>query len=411
MIRFGSCFLLLMSASAWAAPEGQVSISIDPDKTYWVGQRVLVHLDLKTDGFSFSDQRFSLPQISGGVLMQTDSSTLKLTEQVEGESWQVLRYDLSLFSQRSGDIQIPPFEVHFNASLGYGQPEASFDLKTQALSLVLKLPPGADPSQPVVTTSRLEVLEQWQPDQNEFKVGEALTRTITLEAKDVSGMALPAGPHNEIEGIDQLAKAPQVEDSSNRGTLSGHRHEQVSYLFKQEGDYVLPAGSINWWNPQTKKLEQYQFEGRSINVKADPLAKSNNEGAGRIIEKRRLAQFLLLFLLLLSISGALLYWQWPRIRAKREAEYLAEPAQFKRAIRACRKNDAGAAWSTSNTWFTTTGLSILAQDKAVWQELQRAMLSKSDKWSGQALKNSLVTMRKNARSEASKVVYLKPLNP
>jgi len=401
--------LLFVSSSAWAAPGGRLGISIDAEKTLWVGQRVLVHLDLKTDGFSFSDQRFDLPQINGGVLIQTDSSTLKLTEQIEGESWLVLRYDLSLFAQREGDMEIPPFDVHFSASAGYGQPGASFDLKTEALSIRLSLPPGAGPSQPVVTSSHLTIKEQWQPDQAEFKVGEALTRTIIVSAEDVSGIALPVAPSQAIEGIDQLPKAPLVEDKTNRGTLTGSRQEQVSYLFKREGRYTLPGGALSWWNPKTEKLEQYQFEPRQIEVLPDPLAKTAGETPQEGRQKNRFTTGLVAFFLLIFI--ALLWWLWPRVKAYRVARFNTEPAQFKRAIKACRQNDVSLAWSTVSAWLATAGLSMPLEDEAIWQELQQALVSKSADWSGQALKQSLIRLRKAQRSQANEVVFLKPLNP
>jgi hypothetical protein len=409
MTRRGLILFLFLSAGAWAAPDGRVRLSIDSDKAYWVGQRVLVHLDLMTSGFSFSGQRFNLPQISGGVLLQTDSSTLKLNEQIDGESWQILRYDLSFFTQRAGDVQIPPFDVRFNASLGYGQPEASFELKTEALTVVLELPPGADPSQPVVTTSRLTVQESWQPDQLDFRVGEALTRTITIQAEDVSGIALPAMPTQKIAGIDLLPKAPLVEDKSNRGTLAGHRREQVSYLFQREGSYTLPETIISWWNPETKTLEQYELPAKLIDVAPDPLAKVNNDEPENSFKKNRLA--LLLGAILLAVTGLIVFWQWPRIQALRAARFASERAQFKRAIRACRKNDARAAWSMTNAWLALVGLSIPTEDEAVWQELQRAMVSNSENWSGRSLKNSLISLRKKAWTQAGNSPYLKPLNP
>lgn len=134
----GRCLLLflLMSGTAWAAPDGQTRVSIDVEETIWVGQRVLVHLDLMSNGFSFSNQRFDLPQISGGILIQTDSSTLKLTEQIDGESWQILRYDLSFFGQRDGVVDIPSFGVHFSASAGFGPAVASHSFTLDHTSLI-----------------------------------------------------------------------------------------------------------------------------------------------------------------------------------------------------------------------------------------------------------------------------------
>ena len=408
-MRYCLILLLFLSASAWASPDGRVRLSIDSEKPYWVGQRVLVHLDLMSNGFSFSGQHFSMPQISGGVLVQTDSSTVKLNEQIDAESWQILRYDLSFFSQRAGEVQIPPFDVQFSASLGYGQPEASFELQTESLSVVLEMPPGADPSLPVVTTSRLTVQESWQPDQLDFRVGQALTRTVTIQAEDVSGIALPALPTQTIEGIDLLPKAPLVEDRSNRGTLTGRRREQVSYLFQREGNYTLPAAFISWWNPETKTLEKYELDAKSIYVAPDSLAKISTDEPESWLEK--LSSPLLMGVILLIIMGLTVTWQWAHIQAWRKARFNSEPEQFKRAIKACRKNNVKMAWSTTNVWLESTGYALPVDSRDVWQELQRAMVSNTENWSGHALKNILTRLHKNAQGRLNQPVYLKPLNP
>ncbi len=64
-----------------------VAISIQQDQDIWAGQQVTLYLDLKTTGFSFSDSYFNLPEVPGAFLMQIDTTTVKATESVNGETW------------------------------------------------------------------------------------------------------------------------------------------------------------------------------------------------------------------------------------------------------------------------------------------------------------------------------------
>ena len=53
----------------------------------WVGQKLELNLELWSTGYSFGDQLFVLPEISGGYLMQADSTTVKLSESRAGVQW------------------------------------------------------------------------------------------------------------------------------------------------------------------------------------------------------------------------------------------------------------------------------------------------------------------------------------
>jgi len=409
------CLFLLLPVCAWAAPQGAVRISVDQEKPLWVGQRVLVYLEILTTGFSFSGQRFDMPRIEGGVLLQTDSSTLKLTEEIDGVHWQILRYDLSLFAQREGPLEIPAFGVYFVGSAGYGKPETAFDLTTEALKVELQLPPGADPSQPVVTSASLSIDEQWQPLQDEFTAGDALTRTITIQAENVSAIALPVMPPLQVEGIEALTEPAVVRDKTNRGTLTGYRQEQVSYLFQRQGEYQIPAWSISWWNPESKTLERHEFDSRRLTVAANPAAQPHPGATGALSQpdNERWWLWLLLVIGLMAVSMVGVYWIRPSLR-RRYAEYqLSEPYRYKLALGACRANDPAQAFRLVSEWLARAPVQRTAEFNKQWVEMQLVLVSKSGKWSGAALADILADMRKQILLAAKQVESqsLNPINP
>ena len=86
LIIFASLLCLLVQTVSHADVKGRVRISLQDDKTAWVGQQLQVNLDLLTTGYRFSDAQFNLPQPGGAFLMQTDTTTIKLTESINGES-------------------------------------------------------------------------------------------------------------------------------------------------------------------------------------------------------------------------------------------------------------------------------------------------------------------------------------
>jgi len=98
---------LLLPVSVVAADEevkAAVAISTQQDQDIWAGQQVTLNLDLKTTGFSFSDSHFNLPEVPGAFLMQTDTTTVKMTETIDGKTWQIIRYPLALYPQKAGQL-------------------------------------------------------------------------------------------------------------------------------------------------------------------------------------------------------------------------------------------------------------------------------------------------------------------
>ena len=136
---------LLMQFAVFAQDtdvDGAVAVSIQQDRDIWAGQQVTLNLDIKTTGFSFSDLRFNLPDVGNAFLMQIDSTTIKQSEKTGGQDWQILRYPLALFPQQAGSLEIPPINVRFSSSTGYGTKQKSFELRTEPLALTVKLPRG-----------------------------------------------------------------------------------------------------------------------------------------------------------------------------------------------------------------------------------------------------------------------------
>ena len=117
--------------------QATVAVSIQQQGEYWVGQQLTIDLDLKTTGFSFSDTHFNLPEVSNAFLMQTDTTTIKLSENQGGESWQIVRYPHALYPQKSGLQKVPPISVRFSSSAGYGTPVKDFEFQTEPLELTI----------------------------------------------------------------------------------------------------------------------------------------------------------------------------------------------------------------------------------------------------------------------------------
>ena len=273
-----ACLLLsLAGAPAALADESQAEIRFfaEPVETLWVGEQATLNLELWSDGFSFRGQTFALPEVKGAFLMQPDATTVKLSERRGGATWQGLRYPLLLFAQREGRLVVPPFDVSFEVSAGFGQPVSKFQFRTPPLNVEARLPPGVRPGELLVTSSAVDFESSWTPqpagdEPLQLKVGDALSLRVDRSAERVPGMVFPPLPVFEVEGLAAYPDKPRVADRVDRGALVGTRSDSITYVCEREGRYEIPAIRFQWWDPQREVLSEQLIEAVTVEVVPNP---------------------------------------------------------------------------------------------------------------------------------------------
>ena len=421
---------LLLPFSIFAQDEGvkaAVSVSIDQDREIWAGQQVTLDLDLKTTGYSFSNTHFNLPEVSGGFLMQTDSTTIKQSEKKEGQDWQILRYPLALFPQKSGQLTVPSIDVRFSTSAGFGKPVRDFEFKTEPLELSVSMPPGVGQDELVITTGSFQLEHDWQPASAIAKTGDAFTLTVTRHAGDISAMLLPPIPVYRTNGLAAYPQAAEIEDKTNRGDLTGKRVDSITWVVEKAGSYEIPGIRFQWWDPDKRELKQQIIPGIKLDIVDSSIHGSNavaNETSAAE-PRQQLAWLILIF------AGILAGTLWRKSRKDLAGNHLAdEKSTFTCLQKACTSNQAAKTHAAIYAWLaccppvsgtgsrplTLGELAQIMNDDQLAEALlvlQQAMISPGTNWRGDALLVSLKRLR--SRMATQKRVYsrahLAPLNP
>ena len=260
----------LAATAASAEDRAEVSLTVNVADDPWTGEQTTLNLDLKTPALSFAEIHFDLPEVAGALLLRTDSTTVKLSERRGGETWQVLRYPITLFPQQAGDLTVPAFQVRFKTRAGFGTEPTSHRLETGPLQLVVRQPPGLEPGKVVVTTPDHSVTANWTLPQQPVRAGDAISLTVERRAARLSAMLLPALPVFEAEGLAAYPAAPLIDDRTNRGSLVGVRTDRITWIVERAGDYTLPTVAFRWWDPVREALNTDVVDGVSFSAEAAP---------------------------------------------------------------------------------------------------------------------------------------------
>lgn len=427
---------MLLFLLAWAAqvvgsqdPElrGRVSASLSDDGPYWVGQAVTVKLDVASTGFSFSDQRFELPEVPGAVVLQPESTAFKLSERDGDATWQILRYELLVVPQRAGGVAVPAMPVSFTVSPGYGKTGRAFELTTEPLGFEAAMPPGVEAGTPVVTTTALAVSQTWDPAEGERKVGDAVTRTLSLTADRVPGMALPPLAAADIPGVAVYPAQPRVEDKVDRGRFTGQRVDSQTYVYQRTGEVEIPGASIQWWNPERRQLQQVRIEPLSVKVMPNPAMEGAAPGwLEQLMRRPWMAAAALLV-------PAFLFWAffrfWGTLRTRwaawKRRRLESEAAYFRRLLERLRARQPGPAYSALSAWAARRRLDASPALSAAFRHagampellgeldrLQRAVADADASWNGERAEGFLKAFRARlARAREDVDAGLPGLNP
>jgi len=412
-IKIVLLFGLLLPLSVFAQDDdvkANVSISIQQDKETWAGQQVTVNLDLKTTGFSFSNSHFNLPEISGAFLMQTDTTTIKFSENIDGETWQIIRYPLALYPQKAGQLEIPSIAVRFNTSAGFGSTEKAFEFHTEPLQLTVKLPPGVKEGELLVTTTSFELDHDWRPQS-----GTAQT------------MLLPPLPVFRTEGLAAYPQTPEVNDKTNRGDLTGERIDSIIWVVEKPGSYDIPGIRFQWWDPESRELKQQIIPGLNLDILPSPTDETSADKIDKPGESDS-DYFWFLIILFAASASAFLWFRFKPSTEQHSVE--TEKSTFAILQKACKNNQPGQTHSALHAWLKWSSPALSSNSRIVTlsdfartcddaqlsvelDHLQEALISSNNNWKGNNLLISLQRIRRKISKQESVQLkaYLAPLNP
>jgi len=442
-IRMMAAFILIMSllpAVPVCAVEPEpiiVRSAVQPHAEIWVGQQVLLQVDvLARDGWA-QIKRVADFEVPGAYVVRLETQGVRLSETVEGSEYTGQRYEMSLFPQRGGTITVPPIDVELELSRwGEKAGKSSQPIQIPAIAFDAKVPPGAEKLPGIISTTEFTARQQWNPDSLEFKVGEAVKRTIELNAQDISAMAFVPLAFSKIDGLGVYPVDPIVEDSYERGSLKGKRIETVTYVFEREGSFELPEVTIWWWDLGRKALQKIVLPSLQAAVSGGPVSGSGAGVDETVEDTGQTGTRMLLggIVCLVFLAGVAWRFRAPlqsRWQAWKHARRLTEKAYFKRLAEACRQNDAKASYNRLLAWLNRRTpedstvslrqfLALAGSEKLAKavEELESKLFKKDteDKiqavWSGRELYSELAHCRKRLlRARSAKFSRREDLAP
>ena len=421
-------------AEAKLLPEGELAVR----------QRCELAVRFLSDGFAFSGTpSFPDVQIEGAIVVPPRSG-MNITERRSGQTWIGVERRYSVYPTRTGELGVPA--VTIAASVRNSAGVTDLTAKSESFVRQVAIPSTLVENPDAVVTPKLSLSQEFEPDVNELKVGDAIKRTITVTANDTAAMLLPTIVPTKIDGLKAYPDQAILNDKEYRGDLTATRTDSVTYIAQKESRYDLPQISVYWWDPKQNQIREAKVPAFALTVEANPSwATDQNEPNAPVYADvevptsgRNTWYFIksVTVIICLFLMGGWLLRRHGRTVRDLIADYRArrtesERVYFERFRQACQNNDPHTALRTLLAWLDRQSdiYNVRTLEEFVRQtndtelgllidNLYTRLFGKENKvsgpWSGEPLARVVERARKQGLKRFSKTqkdIGLCPLNP
>ncbi|MFA0002772.1 BatD family protein [Vibrio splendidus] len=252
---------------AWVGEKPKSGDKITPTKVS-VNEQVILNIEVATPRWLTGGTRIGSIEIPNVIAKQRNQLATNYTERVNGTTWSRQRWEVTLYPMTSGEFVIPTVPVRVQVSAPDGS-NVGGTLYTQSIKFEASLPSGLlDNESPWFSATEVDTEQQWQRSSENLKVGDTITRTVTIKAKDSLSVLLPDVLNNESTQQYQAYPQPnRLDDTQDRGNYRSSRIEETVYVIQQGGEFTLPEFSFQWWDSKNQRLETVVIKGNVFEAK------------------------------------------------------------------------------------------------------------------------------------------------
>ena len=256
-----------------------LEVVLDKEKLH-VQEQLLIKVRLYTT-VGLHDIATDPLQIPGAHVEKVDEQ--RFERRIDGVGHAVYELTYAVFPESSGELQIPA--LNYVAVTGRRDPFSLFNrnaqrmrLRSEAKTVQVEPKPDSYSGSHWLPAASLGLVQSWSKDPEEFKVGEPITRIITLRAEGLRAAQLPPLPRLDIDGLKTYPDQAQQEDQPGSNGISGSRIETTAIVATKPGSYQLPAITITWWDTKTGRQRATQLPAFRFNVSGAPVVDSATPG-------------------------------------------------------------------------------------------------------------------------------------
>ena len=269
-IKFGKDYS--QTGTVLVADNGNKNVSTDEDLYIdveatplnpYIQSQVFYTLRLYTK-VDISQAQLNEPELSDAVIERLGEDN-HFNTQVKGVAYSVTERKYAIFPQKSGKLTIKPLVLNAEVITNTrpmmnpffnSQMSKTKLVESKAITLDVKPVPTPFTGKHWLSAEQLVLKQEWSSDLSQLKVGEPVTRTLSLVAKGTTVGQLPELNNTLTNAqLKTYPDQPVLQEQKKVDGLLAFREEKIAIIPSKTGATKLQAIEIPWFNTKTQQVE------------------------------------------------------------------------------------------------------------------------------------------------------------
>jgi hypothetical protein len=254
-----------------ASSEVFVDIKTNKDSVY-VQEQILLTIRLYTS-VNLNGAEMTPLELPDALVV--DLGETQFQTSLNGRQHIVVERVYSIFPQHSGELIIP--SLTYNVSVRSGQRDPWSDpfnnrrsnllrLRTEEQRIQIKTAPAQYTGKDWLPAQQLEITEHWSSGTDRLKVGEPITRTVTVAAEGLTAGQLTPLNLPTVDGLTLYPDQPQNDDQTSKKGVRGSRIETIAIIPNRSGTFTLPEIRVDWWDTVNQRMQTAKLPSKTVTV-------------------------------------------------------------------------------------------------------------------------------------------------
>lgn len=251
----------------------QVWVSASSGSVY-PDQQLLVEVELSAQS-NISNLNGAQLIIEGAEVHALDQQNFQRID--NGIARQVVMLKYAIFAKQPGELVIPAMTftgVKNGRRSIFGSRGQQVVARSKTLPITVKELPGEN-SAPWFPADGVEIRSEWSGDTANLRVGEPVTRTITITARGQRANVIPPLDRpQDSDGYKSYKDQAQLDNQTSRDGFISTRIESEAIipsksLLESASDgreIILPELKLSWWNVKLAKWQQAILPAETLTV-------------------------------------------------------------------------------------------------------------------------------------------------
>ncbi|WP_323814473.1 BatD family protein [Cellvibrio sp. NN19] len=253
--------------------DSNVSVEVETSKdSSYVQEQIIVTLRLYTT-VGLNGVELQPLQVKDALVVNIDEKQYQT--KINSRPGAVVETRYAVFPQHSGELIIPSMLYQVSVSSGqrdmwdrfYGNNQNNIlRLRTEEQRInVLPAPTSVNAAewQPA---NNLSLSEHWSTSIDSLKVGEPVTRSITIKADGLTAGQINPLQLAPIDGLTFYNDQAQTDDQKSANGVEGSRIETIAIVPTKAGNFTLPEVKVNWWDTKSNSIRTATLPAVTLNV-------------------------------------------------------------------------------------------------------------------------------------------------